>query len=62
MTEPQPSRSLRALVGVLSTEAAGLSANRLLAIAIPWFVLTTTGSPTKTGLITFCQIAPFVIA
>jgi MFS family permease len=63
MTEPQPPpRSLSALVGVLSTEVAGLSANRLLAIAVPWFVLTTTGSPAKTGLIAFCQITPFVIA
>jgi MFS family permease len=55
-------RSLRGLIGVLSADFAALSANRLLSIAVPWFVLTTTGSATKTGLIAFCQITPFVIA
>src|SRR4051812_28463156 len=47
-------RSRRGLVGVLSASAAALSANRLLSIALPWFVLTTTGSATKTGLVVFC--------
>jgi MFS family permease len=46
---------------VLSAEAASLTANRMLAIAVPWFVLTTTGSVAKTGLVAFCQITPFVI-
>lgn len=30
-------------------------------LAIPWFVLLTTGSPTKTGLAAFCELAPFVV-
>lgn len=55
-------RSLRGLIGVLSTDFAALSATRLLSIAVPWFVLTTTGSVTKTGIVTFCQIVPFVIS
>jgi MFS family permease len=55
-------RSLRGLIGVLGAYAAALSANRLLSIAVPWFVLTTTGSATKTGLIAFCQVTPFVIS
>jgi MFS family permease len=54
-------RGMRGLVGVLSAQAGSLSANRLLAIAVPWFVLTTTGSVAKTGLIAFCQITPFVL-
>jgi MFS family permease len=30
-------------------------------IAIPWLVLTTTGSPTQTGLVAFAEIAPMVV-
>jgi MFS family permease len=31
-------------------------------VAIPWFVLTTTGSPAKTGLVAFAEMAPYVAA
>ena len=31
-------------------------------IAIPWFVLTTTGSATQTGLVAFAEMAPYVTA
>ncbi|MDN3356440.1 MFS transporter [Actinomadura sp. DC4] len=55
-------RSLRGLYGLLGADFAALSANRLLSIAVPWFVLTTTGSAAKTGLIAFCQITPYVIS
>src|SRR6185312_14172224 len=30
-------------------------------IAIPWLVLTTTGSPTQTGLVAFAEITPMVL-
>lgn len=53
--------SSRGLIGVLATQAASLCANRLLLVAVPRFVLTSTGSVAKTGLIAFCQVAPFVI-
>ncbi|WP_328718070.1 MFS transporter [Streptomyces sp. NBC_00247] len=55
-------RVLRGLFGMLSANAAALSANRVLSVALPWFVLTTTGSVGKTGLVAFCQIVPYVIA
>lgn len=55
-------RLLRGLIGMLSANAAALSANRVLSIALPWFVLTTTGSIGKTGLVAFCQIVPYVIS
>lgn len=55
-------RSLRGLMGVLTSEFAALSANRLLLVAVPWFVLSSTGSAAMTGLVAFCQITPFVIA
>lgn len=63
MTPAEPSpRSLRGLVAVLATSAAALSANRMLAIAVPWFVLSTTGSAAKTGLVVFCQLGPYVVS
>ncbi|MDI5972479.1 MFS transporter [Streptomyces sp. SL13] len=61
-TEVPGKRFLGALIGLLSANAAALSANRVLSIALPWFVLTTTGSIGKTGLVAFCQILPYVIS
>ncbi|MET7299084.1 MFS transporter [Embleya sp. NPDC005575] len=55
-------KSRRGLIGMLAANAAALSANRVLSIALPWFVLTTTGSIAKTGLVAFCQIVPYVIS
>lgn len=60
--EGRSPRSLRGLVGVLCASGAALSANRLLSIALPWFVLTTTGSATKTGLVVFAQLGPYVVS
>lgn len=54
-------RSVRGLGGVLGADLVSLSANRLLLVAVPWFVLTTTGSAAQTGLVAFAQITPFVI-
>lgn len=55
-------RSLRGLVGLLSASAAAWTATRLLAVALPWFVLSTTGSATQTGLVVSCQMGPYVVA
>jgi hypothetical protein len=40
-----------ALAGLLAALAVSETGTRLSAIALPWFVLTTTGSPVKTGLV-----------
>lgn len=55
-------RSVRGLAGVLGADLVSLTANRLLLVAVPWFVLSSTGSVTQTGLVAFCQITPFVLA
>ncbi|GAA3118227.1 macrolide resistance MFS transporter Mrx(A) [Kribbella aluminosa] len=34
---------------------------RVSAIAIPWFVLITTGSPVKTGLVALAEMTPLVV-
>lgn len=48
-----------ALIGSYVISVAGTS---MSAVAIPWFVLTTTGSPAKTGLVAFAEMAPYVAA
>jgi MFS family permease len=39
-----------------------ITGNRLTQLAIPWFVLQTTGSVAKTGLVGFFSLLPFVIS
>ena len=48
------------LYGWLTAEAISLTGTRVSMIAIPWFVLTTTDSPTLTGLVAFAEMAPLV--
>ncbi|GAA3878629.1 hypothetical protein GCM10022227_40300 [Streptomyces sedi] len=35
--------------------------SRVAAIALPWFVLTSTGSAAQTGLVAFCEMTPYVL-
>ena len=48
------------LWGYLVAVAISITGTRVSMIAIPWLVLTTTGSPTKTGLVAFAEMAPLV--
>ncbi|MFF2009251.1 MFS transporter [Streptomyces sp. NPDC058195] len=54
-------RSLRPLGGVLTAMALSLTGTRISLVALPWFVLVTTGSATRTGLVVFCEMAPYVL-
>ncbi|MEV8411625.1 MFS transporter, partial [Streptomyces niveus] len=49
------------LTGVLAAMAVSLTGTRVSAIALPWFVLVTTGSATQTGVVAFCEMAPYVV-
>lgn len=49
------------LYGWLTAEAISLTGTRVSMIALPWFVLTTTGSETKTGLVALAELAPMVL-
>ncbi|MDG4820714.1 MFS transporter [Asanoa sp. WMMD1127] len=51
----------RPLVAFLSAEAASLAGNKMTMLALPWLVLTTTGSPTKVGLVAFAQTGCYVL-
>jgi MFS family permease len=48
-------------VGYLTAQAVSITGTRVSMIAIPWFVLTTTGSATRMGIVAFAEMAPLVI-
>ena len=50
------------IYSLLTANAISLVGNVLSAIAIPWFVLQTTGSATRTGITGFFNILPVVLA
>nr|WP_236656100.1 MFS transporter [Streptacidiphilus jiangxiensis] len=52
----------RGLVGLLLTQALSLTGTRVSAVALPWLVLTSTGSTALTGLTAFCELGPYVLA
>ena len=49
------------LYGWLTAEAISLTGTRVSMVALPWFVLTTTGSATKTGLVALAEMLPLVV-
>ena len=50
------------IYSLFTANAISLVGNVLSAIAIPWFVLQTTGSATRTGITGFFNILPVVLA
>ncbi|MFD8755896.1 MFS transporter [Kitasatospora sp. NPDC059577] len=56
-----PARSYRPLAGVLTATVVSVTGTRVSAIALPWFVLATTGSATMTGLVAFAEMTPYVL-
>ena len=47
---------------VLGANAISMNGNALAQLAIPWFVLATTGSAAKTGLTAFFGLLPLILA
>lgn len=56
----KPSR--RAIMMLFAANAISFTGNQLAALAIPWFVLATTGSAAQTGITAFFSILPVVIS
>jgi MFS family permease len=50
------------LFSLFAADAVSLTGNAVSQLAIPWYVLITTGSPTLTGLAVFFNILPVVLA
>jgi MFS family permease len=55
-------RGRRAIYLLLTANTISLVGNQLTLIAIPWFVLETTGSAVQTGLTAFFSFLPVVLA
>jgi MFS family permease len=51
----------RPLYGWLAAEGVSLVGTRVSMVALPFFVLTTTGSPEKTGLVAVAEMLPLVV-
>lgn len=54
--------SRRPLVALLLAYGISLVGSRLSMIALPLFVLATTGSATRTGIVAMVEMAPYVVA
>jgi MFS family permease len=52
--------SNRPFAGLLSAAFISVFGTAMSALAIPWLVLSQTGSPGKTGLVSFAELAPYV--
>jgi MFS family permease len=61
MTQATQKNSLP-IISLFTANAISLAGNVLSAIAIPWFVLQTTGSATQTGITGFFTVLPVVLA
>lgn len=54
-------RARTALWAYLLAEVVSTTGTRMSMVAIPWFVLTTTGSAATTGLVAFAETLPYVV-
>ena len=46
---------------MLAAQAVAWTGTRVSAIALPWFVLASTGSAVQTGIVAFMEMAPYVV-
>src|ERR1700730_2521649 len=53
--------SRRSLLALLLAEAISTTGSQMSALAIPWFVLVTTGSPAQMGIVMAVDIAPMAL-
>lgn len=54
--------SRRPFVALAAAETLSISGTRLSSVAIPWLVLSTTGSPVLTGFVAMMEMLPYVVA
>src|SRR3954451_21058278 len=50
------------VIALLGANTISLVGSQLTIVAIPWFVLITTGSAARTGLVAFCELIPTILA
>lgn len=51
----------RPLYGLLTAVGVSTLGTRMALLAVPWLVLTTTGSATVTGIVAFAEMGPYVV-
>ena len=63
MADLTPSHPLRQrpLVALISAEVISSLGSQMTFLALPWFVLQTTGSPTRMGVVLAAELAPIAI-
>ncbi|MGW7101088.1 MFS transporter [Streptomyces sp. NPDC054838] len=54
--------SRRPLAAVLTANTISIAGSSLTVIGVPWFVLQTTGSAGRAGVVAFCATLPVVVA
>ncbi len=54
-------RRRRGIVALLGANFVSTLGTRMSMLAIPWFVLTTSGSAAATGVVAFAETAPYVL-
>jgi MFS family permease len=50
------------LIALFGADVLSVLGNRVSMVAIPWLVLTTTGSPAKMGLVAGAEMLPYVVS
>ncbi|HET6624417.1 MAG TPA: hypothetical protein VFG70_07785, partial [Gaiellaceae bacterium] len=62
MSTPEPTAVKKTAVGALvAAEIVSVFGTRMTYLALPWFVLVTTGSPGKMSLVLAAEIAPMAV-
>ena len=51
----------RSFVGLMSAEGISVFGSRMTFVALPWLALVTTGSATRTGVVAFAEMLPYVL-
>jgi MFS family permease len=54
--------SRRPLVAVLAANVVSITGNALTQLSVPWFVLQSTGSAGRAGIVAFCTMLPVVLS
>ena len=54
-------RAGRGFYGLLSANLVSMAGTSMSMLAIPWFVLATTGRPMEAGLVAFAEMLPYVL-
>lgn len=51
----------RGFAGLLAAEGVSFVGTRMSFVALPWFVLVTSGSAARTGVVAFAEMLPYVL-